>query len=127
MGWSIGGPDDRGRFVGYGVPAYCDDAWCDAKIDRGLAHVCCDEQPFGEPDGCGLYFCEKHHDHDGKCRRCQKGQEPWTPKPEHPEWMQHLLSDESWAGWRAENPETVAAFREALAAAPPKSAVESPS
>ena len=31
--------------------------------------------------------------------------------PDHPEWIKHKLTDESWQQWRDENPLTVAALR----------------
>jgi hypothetical protein len=34
--------------------------------------------------------------------------------PEHPEWLEHILTDETWQKWRDENPERVAAARAAL-------------
>lgn len=29
---------------------------------------------------------------------------PYKPKPEHPDWIKHLLTDDSWEEWREENP-----------------------
>ena len=106
MGWSIGYDSDWGRDIGYGVPAFCDHPRCDAEIDRGLAYVCCDEQPYGGERGCGLYFCEAHRGE--RCARCRKRKPPYLAKPDHPRWMHHKLTDESWARWRKENPEEVA-------------------
>ena len=59
MGWSIGYDEKWARDIGYGVPAVCDHPDCDARIDRGLSYVCCNQEPRGG-EGCGLYFCEKH-------------------------------------------------------------------
>jgi len=107
MGWSIGFDTRWDRDIGYGVPAYCDFPRCMAEIDRGLSYVCCDEQPHGG-DGCGLYFCSKHHIwRGGKCSRCRNYRPPFKPTPDHPEWIAHKLTDESWAEWRAENPDWV--------------------
>ncbi len=113
MGWSIGGPDERGRWVGYGVPAFCDHPKCNAEIDRGLAHVCGGE-PYGGDTGCGLYFCGAHLNLFGNlCPRCAVHRP--TPyariKPEHSDWLRHLLTDESWAEWRSENVAKVAKIR----------------
>jgi hypothetical protein len=114
MGWSIGYDSNWKRDIGYGVPAYCDDPDCDIEIDRGLAHVCGGE-PYGGEFGCGLYFCFHHLyiAESGKqyCERCETSQPPFTPKPEHPEWIQYKLTDESWKEWRNEHPEEVAALK----------------
>lgn len=102
-----------GRFCGYGVPSYCEQPGCNEEIDRGMAFCC-----GGEPDaehGCGLYFCTKHlHYHDFKdgecaevCKRCHTYKSPYKKKPEHPRWVKHLLTDESWEEWRKENPDKV--------------------
>jgi len=120
------------RWAGYGVPAICDWPDCDEKIDRGLGHKCeehgayrlmldgeeisydrFDDEPDAEEDwteaeGCGLYFCEdhlyRHSEHEGI-----------EPKPDTAEWVQWMLTDESWAQWREENTERVEKMREAAA------------
>ncbi len=129
MGWGLGGPDQRGRDVGYMVPAYCDHPDCSEQIDRGLAHVCCDEEPYGGDDGCGLYFCSAHQNWRGQCERCaawfdededgedvtlEDGPPPFDPKPECPRWLYHKLYDYSWAEWRVENVDELDAMRVAL-------------
>lgn len=52
-----------GREAGYGVEAECDQAGCDARIDRGLGYLC-GQSPDGHRDfeepGCGKYFCSEH-------------------------------------------------------------------
>jgi hypothetical protein len=103
MGWSIGYDSKWKRDIGYGVPAWCDHPDCSALIDRGLSYVC-GGQPYGEPDGCGLYFCDKHIFCNGppRCESCLEGKEPFTPKEDHPDWIAHKETDESWALWRAE-------------------------
>lgn len=113
MGWSIGYDDNHKRDIGYGVPAYCDHPDCNEEIDRGLSHVCGSE-PYGGQYGCGLYFCKEHlhfHEDDMEwidlCERCSEFKEPFTPKPDHPEWIEHKLTDESWEEWRNENPDFV--------------------
>jgi hypothetical protein len=113
MGWSIGYDDRWKRDVGYGVPAVCDEPGCDTRIDRGLGYVCGGE-PFGGEEGCGLFFCSRHRFLyvRGKshvvCARCRDGAEAHEPKRDLPEWVNHKLTDESWAEWRAENPTEVA-------------------
>ncbi len=105
MGWSIGFDGTWNRDIGYGVPAYCDHPDCNEQIDRGLSYVC-DGEPFGDNRGCGLYFCQKHRQVH-ICERCAKNEKPFDAKPDHPLWINHKLTDESWEQWRQENPEEV--------------------
>lgn len=104
MEWSLRYDSNWKRDIGYGVPAYCDHPKCNEEIDRGLAHVCGGE-PYGGDHGCGLYFCGKHHGYFPwkKCSRCKNKKKPFEPKPDHPEWIHHKATDESWADWRKEN------------------------
>jgi hypothetical protein len=120
MGWSIGYDDDWGRYIGYGVVAYCDHPKCKKVIDRGLAYVCGGE-PYGGTHGCGLFFCEGELFYvvRGKravqlCERCAEKKAPFKPKPEHPRWLRHLLKDPSWAEWRKKYPKKVDACKKAL-------------
>jgi hypothetical protein len=107
MGWSIGFDSDWQRDVGYGVPAYCDHPKCDKTIDRGLSYVCGCE-PYGGDKGCGLYFGGKHLDASSRCARCRtRKAKPFEAKPDHPEWIAHKLTHESWQQWRDENPAEV--------------------
>ena len=115
------------RWGGYGVTTTCEHPGCNKKIDRGMSSACGGE-PFSEY-GCDLYFCDKHRcnhigangsvencDHEEECdcefypvcERCAKGDSPFDYKPEHPEWVYHLLNHYSWAEWRKNNPDTVA-------------------
>jgi hypothetical protein len=124
MGWSVGWDPKWKRWVGYGVPAICDEPDCSVKIDRGLAYVC-GSDPMGGEHGCGLYFCETHlpgsldwiisERPDGDlevedaptvdlCERCLRGQEPFEKSPDTDEWLRHLRDHESWGPWRDENP-----------------------
>lgn len=114
MGWSIGYDSNWGRDIGYGVVAYCDHPDCDKTIDRGLAHVCANQEPYGG-DGCGLYFCSKHNGHCC-CERCRDGKDPFEPKPEHPRWIYWKLHHESWEQWRQDSPDEVKEFKSAWAA-----------
>ncbi len=105
------------RFGGYGVPAICEHPGCNKEIDRGMSYACGGE-PFSEL-GCDRYFCEDHlewHDFNTGCgsregafvcKRCAKRKSPFPYKPEHPDWVNHLLTDDSWEKWRNENPEKV--------------------
>ena len=111
MGWAVGYDDNWGRWIGYGVPATCDYPGCGTEIDRGLAYVCCDQQPYGGDEGCGLFFCFDHPRIDGKCERCAADADPFDRTPDTAEWINHMLSDESWGEWRAANPDEEAAMR----------------
>ena len=108
MGWSIGFDTNWNRDIGYSVPAFCDHPKCSEEIDRGLGYVCGGE-PYGEPHGCGLYFCSKHQRGYGPqlCSRCVNRKPPYKPKPDHPRWIKWKLTDESWAEWRKDNPREV--------------------
>lgn len=107
MSWSIGFDTRWNRDIGYGVPAYCDHPECNEVIDRGLAYVCCGQEPYGGDRGCGLYFCEKHRGYSPKfgeiCERCYpRVKKPFAPKPDHPDWIHHKATDSSWEEWRKE-------------------------
>lgn len=121
MGWSYGYDTNWRRDVGYGVPAECDHPDCTAEIHRGLAYVCGGDV-FGGEHGCGLYFCDSHlcyvigEDKPQQCERCADGKEPFTPTPDLAEWLEWKLGDDSWATWRAEEPDEVNAAKERLAA-----------
>lgn len=116
MSWAVGYDEHWKRDIGYGVPAYCDHPRCNEEIDRGLGYVCGGDIRGGE-HGCGLYFCGKHlryytRNRSQCCSRCGHYQQlAFAPKPDHPDWIRHKLTDESWAPWRAENPDEVAALR----------------
>lgn len=132
MGWSVGYDTARGRDIGYGVPATCDYPDCGVEIDRGLSYVCGNE-PYGGDYGCGLFFCGNHlgykvrtdaglvnedemYDTYGDdwestvefeyvemCERCANQEPPFTPTPDIQEWIDHKMTDPSWAAWRKEN------------------------
>lgn len=101
------------RWAGYGVPGICDYPTCSREINRGLGFKC--ERRYVEGDGgeelevegCGLYFCLDHLP-----AGCPDGHDTFTPKPDTAEWVQWMLTDESWETWRQENPETVAQLRQ---------------
>lgn len=99
MGWSVGYDDNWDRDIGYGVPSVCDHPECSEKIDRGLSYVCGGE-PKGGERGCGLYFCSKHRSWRDLCSRCESFLEPFSPKPDTQEWIEHKATDASWAEWR---------------------------
>ena len=117
MGWSIGFDEKWKRDIGYGVPAFCDYPGCKAEIDRGLSYVCADVEPYGGKRGCGLFFCPEHQHmtdkHHQLCARCLRGNRPFEPTSDHPDWIKHKLNDPSWEKWRNENPiEVVKLLRE---------------
>lgn len=116
MGWAVGYDDRWSRDIGYGVPAWCDHPQCNAVIDRGLAYVCCDQEPYGGEKGCGLYFCSEHTRGNSRhrCSPCSHGRKPYPPKPEHPEWIEHKLTDPSWQEWRDKHADECAALRRSL-------------
>jgi hypothetical protein len=124
MGWSLGFDNNWKRDVGYGVPAYCDHPKCNKTINRGLAYVCGGE-PYGGEYGCGLHFCGKHLRYRQprgedriyqNCPRCLTYKKPYTPKPDHPEWLDWKLTDASWQQWRDDNPIAVQQMKQAAEA-----------
>lgn len=101
MGWVIG--SKNGRWIGYGVPAICDQPDCGTGIDRGLSYLCGD----GE-EGCGLFFCGEHlfltsPETTQRCSQCVDGKSPFEPTADTKEWISHILTDTSWDEWRREN------------------------
>lgn len=111
MGWSVG--ENKGRDIGYGVPAFCDTPGCKEVIDRGISYLC--GELFDEETGCGLYFCEEHSyaNEEGVrvCKNCLLDHKPCKPKPDHPDWLNHKLTDESWKEWREKYPDEVRAIK----------------
>lgn len=139
MGYQI--YENRGRWAGYGVPAYCDYPGCKEEIDRGMSYACGGE-PFSEI-GCDRYFCSKHtrsgawnedeeewckheddceceyHDYCFSCLGLDK-EYPlgYPPAVEHPEWVFHLLNHHSWEEWRNNNPDEVVKLKKLPATKP---------
>ena len=106
MSWSIGYDKKWQRDIGYGVPCWCDHPGCTEEINRGLSYVCGGE-PHGGELGCGLFFCEQHR-FPTLCESCvHERPTDFEAKPDHPEWIQWKMTDESWAEWREENPAEV--------------------
>ena len=107
MGWAVGYDSQWNRDIGYGVPSYCDHPGCNREIDRGLGYVCGGRE-YGGEQGCGLHFCGNHlSGHPPLCARCSQKEEPFSPKKDHPDWINHKLKDFSWEQWRKENPDEV--------------------
>lgn len=101
---------EQERWAGYAVPAQCDEPDCRTRIDRGLGYKCEEVVTFDDDDdeviseGCGLFFCEDHL----YSPTCHPGV---TPKGESRDWLEHILTDESWSDWRDFNPGEVARYR----------------
>lgn len=126
MGWAVGFDRERQRHIGYGVPATCDYPGCGEEIDRGLAYAC-GGGVVGLVENCGLFFCSPHRCHfieeeggpggEWVCERCAADEPPFEPTPDRLEWIEHVLEDESWGPWRAEQPDWVERLRQQRAAA----------
>jgi hypothetical protein len=119
MSWAVGYDANWHRDIGYGVPAECDHPYCHKAINRGLAYVCANEQPYGGETGCGLYFCDDHllfgRPNGPHCARCVAYKAPYKhPKPDTTEWLEHKAHDESWQQWRDENSSEVRSIIEQL-------------
>ena len=100
--------DTDGRWAGYGVPAVCDWPDCSAAIHRGLGYKCEENVTYTydeneeeteriEP-GCGLFFCEEH-----RYRTDEHMRDDVVPKPDTAEWIEFMLTDDSWEQWRTEH------------------------
>jgi hypothetical protein len=118
VSWAIGYDSHWERDIGYGVPAFCDHPDCVNEIDRGLAYVCGGE-PYGGDRGCGLYFCGNHLSADATykqvCNRCLRHRPAYKRiAAEHPRWLYHKLTDESWQAWRDEHTNDVTTLALAL-------------
>lgn len=103
MSWAVGFNEDLQRDIGYGVPSWCDHPGCYEEIDRGLSYIC--GGFYYAEDGCGLAFCPKHqffNEKTGKfcCQRCCEGREHFKPSLDTDEWIEHKMTDPSWAQWR---------------------------
>lgn len=109
MGYGIGQSKFEGkyRFIGYSVEAYCDQEGCNNEINRGMDYQC------GDCQGYFCYDCLSQHgkveielDDDWKSEfgdassGCSHNG-VW--KDHHPDFLRHLLIDESWASWRVEH------------------------
>lgn len=105
MSWAVGFDQDHDRHRGYGVPAYCDSKNCGEEIDRGFGYLCDCERCWDVDElEKSIFVCSKH--------TCADVNEDDLP-PDHPDWVNHVLTDESWARWRQESPERVRALTEA--------------
>lgn len=69
MGWAFCGTDSKGREIGYGIRATCDEPECSTEIDRGLGYACGGEHGESET-ACEGYFCGAHL--STVCRLCER-------------------------------------------------------
>ncbi|MFZ4843938.1 hypothetical protein [Mycetocola saprophilus] len=137
MGYAVYEDTKNNRWAGYGVPAVCDWPECDTAIDRGMAFKCEDhgtfklflngeeidydryedepdaEEEWVEAEGCEFFLCHAHLDDRDKFDHGTLK----VGKPDSVEWLKHMLTDESWADWRTENPEKVRAHQATVNAA----------
>ncbi len=72
MGWGSGS-NRKGRAIGYGITAICDEPECEIEIDRGLGYICggLEAVTSDDADGCGYYFCTAHGG-GFLCERCSR-------------------------------------------------------
>lgn len=109
MGYGIGQSKFHGkyRFIGYSVEAYCDQEGCNNVINRGMDYQC---------EDCRGYFCYECLSQHGKVDL--ELDEDWKDefgeassgcthdgvwKDYHPDFLRHVLTDESWSTWRLGN------------------------
>lgn len=97
------------RWAGYEVPGTCDATGCEypLALGRGIANRCESEwvdDGLFKDSGCGFFFCGEHLSVGCNHRAV-------TAKPDLPEWEEHILTDDSWAQWRRENPARVAEMK----------------
>ena len=130
MGWAVGRDINRQRHIGYGVPAICDHPGCGEEIDRGMGYACGGGQTRTD-ECCGLFFCSNHMWYlnevindvsDAVCERCAENLtnnpdgDEWVeffePTPDTLEWATHVVTDESWEQFRAEEPEWTKRYKE---------------
>lgn len=110
MGWAVCWCSEWKRDVGYGVPAYCDYPGCTEEIDRGLGYACTENHYGMNDESCGRYYCSTHEcaewNEETEERICGHDDDNHISE-DHPRWIHHKLTDETWGPWRDENPEWV--------------------
>jgi hypothetical protein len=129
MGWAVGEDYTRLRHIGYGVPAICDYPGCGKEIDRGI-DCACGGGVTGVGENCGLFFCGSHMRlrpcpqeerdeectddacNESVCERCAAEEPPFDPSPDTREWVEHVLTDESWAQFREEEDVWMRTYRQ---------------
>lgn len=140
MGYGLYFSDKNNRFQGYNMHAYCDHPGCKNEIDRGMGYACCDNPEHTA--SCGGFYCEEHkhqlvyqdeledmsdedlkrlgidsreeqaHDEDDGIICCTH--KPIEKDKEHPTWLKHVLTDETWQEWREKESEMAKHYQELL-------------
>lgn len=138
MGYSIGFSKELNRYIGYGVIAVCDHSECQTVIDRGMGCACCDGLPHH--GNCLGYFCAEHienylyfdeledlgedelsalgleaddlpEEEDNPVYKCKH---TIAEGKESIDWLNFILTDDTWAKWREVNPTYIAHYKELL-------------
>lgn len=94
----------NGRWQGYGIPAYCDHKGCYEEIDRGIGYQYEGEEETFAPS---LFVCNRHQGSSLENLGIDLNKE-------HPQWLKHILEDDSWKPWRDENPDVVSRYHKIL-------------
>lgn len=76
MGWAYGVLNDK-REVGYSVSGLCEEANCEAEINRGLSYLCGSMHGQDDGEGCGHYFCDAHLLIGGPNQMCEQCFSNW--------------------------------------------------
>ena len=62
-----------------------------------------------------MFFCEEHLYLNEKCiqlcERCLNDKEVFNIKPEHPDFINFILTDDSWEQWRQDNSDTIKTYK----------------
>lgn len=93
MGYSVYWANER--WQGYGVTAPCDFIGCNEEIHRGLGWQIIEDEDNEVPN---FFGCNKHDYQPLKKFEINL-------EKESKEWLNHVLTDDSWKEWRLENPE----------------------
>lgn len=108
-------PSRPQQFAGYGVVARCDYPECSVEIDRGFSYACGGDGPLDHT--CGGYFCGEHQNYDYAdedsddmgdlenivCLHSPEDRD--MAKPEHPDWIKHVETDDTWEEFRTLYPD----------------------
>jgi len=115
MGWAVGTGGTSGHRI-WRAGLMRSPAMQQGNRSR-LSHVCGMINTDGEDRGCGLHSvlttCLDSRSSDSFVNAATHAQTPFARKPDLAEWSNHKLTDQSWAQWRAENPDRSNRFRSA--------------